>query len=171
MKPRSAGQLHVRDAVMLRPSLSIALLLIALPVVAARPSCEITDYGILEPRKQEGVRDTPTTATGKVREFGAIKFKQRTERIPARLGLRFGVEHKFRNVPADGELQVLVIHPPIVKANGQTSTVSSARKNPADSGTNYGFDSEAELLSGTWAFEFKYRGNLLCRKAFTVFLP
>lgn len=149
----------------------LALFAIAfLPAHAAlaEPSCEITDFGILAPMLQESIREAPSTATGKVREFGEIKIQQHTDRVPARLGTRFGVRHIFRNVPANGELQVSITHPPITKANGQTSTVSSADKNPADSGTNYGFDNAYELLPGTWAFEFRYRGQLLCRKTFTV---
>lgn len=139
--------------------------------LSAQPSCEITDFGILAPLRLEGIREAPTTATGRVREFADIAFQQRTDRIPLRLGTRFGVAHTFRNVPPDGQLWAVVTHPPITNANGQSSSVSSAEKNPTDTGTSYGFDSPSELLPGTWVFEFRYRSELLCRKAFTVVSP
>lgn len=148
----------------------LAVALIAQPAFSAQPSCEISAFGILASQAQRGVRKAPTTVTGKVRDYEGISIQEHTDRIPARLGLRFGVQHKFQNIPA-GELKVVITHPPIASLQGSKLTVSSANIDPSDLGTNYGFDTPSELVPGTWTFEFRHHDRLLCRKAFTVVLP
>lgn len=138
------------------------------PAFSATPSCEIVDYGILAQAKVLEAREAPGAATGKELIIDATRIYERTERIPARLGLRFGVRHVFRNIPADDLLEVIVTHPPMVQPSGEAITVSRVRKDPISTGTSYGFDLPSELLPGQWLFEFKYRGKLLCQQAFIV---
>lgn len=135
----------------------------------AEPTCRITDYGILEEGELVAVTDEGGTASGKVRYFKPTNIQERTDRVPARLGLRFGVKHEFLDIPPNSVLQAAVIHPGMKSFTGEMRTVSKGPKNPRDVGTNYGFDREAELLAGQWVFQFHYKGQVLCEKAFTVY--
>lgn len=136
----------------------------------AEPSCQITDFGIAEAGELVRIVDEAGAASGKVRYVKSGVIVKQTDHIPARLGLRFGVKHEFKDVPPDGGLQVVVNHPPMKNAAGDLQTISKGPKNPKDVGFYYGFDRPAELLAGQWVFQFMYNSKLLCEKTFTVYL-
>lgn len=136
---------------------------------SAEPTCRITNYGILEEGELVAITDESGTASGKVRHYKPANIREKTDRIPAKLGLRFGVKHEFQGIPPNSGLQASVIHPAMRSSTGELRTLSKGPKNPMDVGTNYGFDREAELLPGQWVFQFHYKGQLLCEKAFTVY--
>ena len=101
-----------------------------------------------------------------------------TNRIPARLGIRFGFWYEITNLSVkDGELVELVKvvrHPPITKPDGTVSKSFEFTETPpvsdgrAKGWTGYGFDQRYELAIGTWEFEMKYKGTTVCKCTFDV---
>lgn len=116
----------------------------------AAPSCEILDYGIMGPGQR------------------TAQVLQRTLTIPARLGVRFGIVHEIRDVPADGRLEAQIHHPPMTAPGKAAVTLSGGRMNPASAGSAYSLDEPHEVLPGPWRFEVRYQDKVLCEKTFNV---
>lgn len=153
---------------MRRLTLFMLLSLLGAGPLSAAPSCRITNFGILAPAKAKSIQPAPGTASGAHRLFDKIEIQQKTDKIPARLGTRFGVMHRFRDIPKDGKLEVLIRHPEITNLSGTKATASLNRKSPSSNGTSWGFYELWELRPGKWVFEFYLDEKLLCKKEFTV---
>jgi hypothetical protein len=101
-----------------------------------------------------------------------------TNRIPARLGIRFGFWYEITNLPVkDGDLVEIVKvvkHPPITKPDGTMSKGFEFTETPVvrdgrtKGWTGYGFDQRYELAPGIWEFEMKYNGATVCKCSFEV---
>jgi hypothetical protein len=148
----------------------------------------------------------PTNATGKVNDYGMYRTTQLipqnlvktpesivgldktpgrgvhlisiTNRIPAKLGVHFGMRFTLLNLPVpDGVVGITKIarHPLMVKSDGTVSTCyTNVQKQIVRAGwtagwTGYSFDHDYELLPGPWEFELQYEGKLLCKSEFIVF--
>ena len=138
---------------------------------ADEPHCTISDYGIVGaiPISEKTVPDAGSVIGTKRKVIGTISFSSKTTKIPAHLNIRFGVKHKFENVP-DGEwLQWVIKHPPIKSSTGEYKTVSILAKNPMNNGSSYKFDTPEEVKAGRWLFQFLHKDSVLCEKAFDVY--
>src|SRR6185436_13602288 len=129
---------------------------------SAAPSCKITNYGILATAKAKSIQPAPGTASGQHRIFDKVEIKTRTDRIPASLGVRFGVQHEFRDIPKGGQVTLHVDHPEITSPGGVKATASESRKSANSNGTSWGFYDPSELIPGKYVFEFRYAGKKLC---------
>jgi hypothetical protein len=148
-----------------------ALLLMGLALASgawAAPSCKITNFGILKPAQAKSIKEAPGTASGAHRVFDRVEIEKRTDRVPARLGLRFGVQHQFRDIPKGEQLTLYIDHPELTAPSGAKATASESRKSPTSNGTSWGFYDHSELVPGKYQFDFRYKGKSLCKKAFTV---
>jgi len=132
------------------------------------PSCKIEAFGIFSKSQLLGVRAAPETASGRERLYEVDGPTKQTSVIPARLGLRFGVMHRFANIPEGGVIDLTIRHPPLPTRNGGMTTESKLRKSPDSDGTDFGFDHPHELMPGTWVFDFHLSSRLLCSHTFTV---
>jgi uncharacterized protein DUF3859 len=148
-------------------ALALALCLAA-PALAQTPSCRILNYGIFTEVETYQSRDAPGTAGGKEILAHPRAAIERTDRVPARLGVMFGVVHSFEDIPEGGFVAGLVRHPPLPAAGGGTKTESLLRKEPESPATGFRFDRPGEVVRGDWSFEFHYQGNVLCRQTFIV---
>jgi Domain of unknown function (DUF3859) len=106
-------------------------------------------------------------------------FTAVTGRIPAKLGVRFGIVFELTNLPKAQSATVGIVfvtkHPPVRRPDGTTSTGSERRFRMAVRGqdrivswTGVGFDHAEELVPGIWTFEVRSYSRLLCKKDFTV---
>ena len=112
--------------------LATVIAVFACNAVLAEPSCHISDFGIADAGELVRITDEPGAASGKARYVKSGVIVKQTDHIPARLGLRFGVKHEFKEIPSDGGLQVVVNHPPMKNAAGELQTISKGPKNPKD---------------------------------------
>ena len=101
-----------------------------------------------------------------------------TNRIPAKIGVRFGMKFEISDVPEpDGLAQVTVIvrYPPITKPDGTVSVgFKRSEEAPVKKGKVtgwwwYSFDHDYELVTGDWEIEIQFRGQKICSQTFKVF--
>lgn len=107
-------------------------------------------------------------------------FTAVTDRIPAKLGVRFGVVFELTNLPKiqNGAVHIVLVtrHPPLRNRDGTSSTQNELPVRMAVKGrdrivswTGFGFDRREDLVPGIWTFEVRsYNNNLLCKKDFRV---
>lgn len=122
---------------------------------------------------------TPETASGVTYiPAGKPVLMTATNRIPAWLGIRFGMTYYVKNLPvANGYVDITKIakHPLMTKPDGTTSTgFTTVEKQFVKDGqlvgwTGYGFDHDYELAPGRWEFTVMFEGQPLCKQDFTVF--
>lgn len=132
------------------------------------PSCKIESFGIFPKAESVGTRIAPDTPTGRVQVYRNQKMESQTATIPGKLGVRFGVAHRFSNIPAGDKIELTLRHPPLPRKSGGTSTESRTPKDPASQGSAFGFDNPQEIALGKWVFEFRHKDKLLCSQTFQV---
>lgn len=139
--------------------------------VAQGPRCDILKSGIFRDVQTYGAREAAATPGG--REFLAYPGAsvEQAERVPGRLGVMFGVVHRFEGIPAGGFIAAVIRHPALPAKGGGTMTDSMLRKEPESSATGFRFDRAEEIVAGEWTFEFRYLSHILCRKTFVVERP
>ena len=106
------------------------------------------------------------------------KFTQieNTTTVPARIGVEFGMEYKIIGEPAGAEvtLEFVDTFPAPGLADPEKPepmrTGRFERKRPIGETlyNGYGFESDWELVPGTWTFEIWYEGRKLAEESFTV---
>src|SRR5687767_3695692 len=97
----------------------VALLMLLAPaalLAQAPPSCRIPNYGIFTEVETYRSREAPGTAGGKEMLAHPRAAIERTDRVPARLGVMFGVVHDFDGIPEGGFVAALLRHPPLPAA-------------------------------------------------------
>ncbi|KAB2920455.1 MAG: DUF3859 domain-containing protein [Hyphomicrobiaceae bacterium] len=137
----------------------------------------IFEYGIYSGRT-EASRPQEGTATGTINTVADLKLVAQTERIPARIGTRFGFGYEVVGRPRDASARMTFItrFPPqgVVNANGimyfQNEFEASVPVGVAMTRT-YTFDEPWELATGEWTLEIHYRGRKLAEKRFVVVEP
>jgi len=149
--------------------------IISISALAGEPSCKIIQYGIIGemPSNQFHFKN-PDAATGKTGKVTAsvkdkMPFCCQTTKIPAKLGITFGVRHQFIDIPELGVIHSIITHPPMLSPSGEYKTTTSSTKSPTGIGDTYTFDTKEEVLSGVWTFSYYYNDKLLCQKKFTVY--
>lgn len=106
-------------------------------------------------------------------------FTAVTDRIPAKLGVSFGIIFELTNLPKIQNATVGIVlvtkHPRVRRPDGTTSTGGERQLRLAVRGqdrivswTGFGFDRKEELVPGIWTFEVRSYSRLLCKKDFTV---
>jgi len=119
---------------------------------------------------------SPGTASGNTAITEGTNFYLQTTQVPARLGIRFGVEYRLIGSPEGERVQLRSVWripaPGITNpANGNTYR-QSPRDFEALVGSRrtqgYGFDQAWEIVSGDWVYEIWDGSRLLMSKAFTV---
>jgi hypothetical protein len=105
-------------------------------------------------------------------------FTAVTDRIPAKLGVSFGIVFELTNLPKIRTAVLIVLvtkHPAVRRPDGTTSTGGERELRFAVAGQDrivswagFGFDRKEELVPGIWTFEVRSYSRLLCKKDFTV---
>ena len=116
---------------------------------------KIVNYGLFKVSGKEEILKSPETPSGVTRvPAGTPILTATTNRIPAKIGVRFGMWYEITNLPIkDGELEVVksATHPAITKPDGTTSKgFTFVEKQWVKDGrvvgwTGYGFDHNYEL--------------------------
>jgi hypothetical protein len=176
---------HIRKRRSRVRTIVIAAMLLASPPTSGAPNfssepyAKIINYGIVtnEP-KPKAVLVEPSAPSGVLRKFAAkeMAFLETTDRIPAKLGIRFGLAFEIYNLPDVPHigLRTRVLHPAMKKPDGKTSTEFeyvrrlAVKSGKTYGGTSYRFDEPHEVLPGTWSFEYFLGDTKLFSKNFVV---
>ena len=148
-------------------------------VNAAEVHGKVMSYGLFKVSGKEEIVKSPDTPSGVTRiPAGTPMLLISTNRVPAKIGVRFGMWYEITNVPAsDGEIEVTKVarHPTIKKPDGTISKgFTFVEKQWVKDGrvvgwTGYGFDHDYELSTGEWEFEMQFKGKAVCMQKFVVF--
>lgn len=170
----------MRKAYLVVPTfLSIAFAAHAQQATTPAPFAKINAYGIYA-TSGENIVSTPGTTSGWTRRIGKFSLVEQTDRIPARMGIRFEIDYTIYGLPANQTVgfSKVVSHPPMtppggaekrgykIEDNWQTSPNGTAKGI-----TGYGFDHDYEMVPGEWKFELWYANQKLLEKTFTVYRP
>ena len=108
----------------------------------------------------------------------AITFTniEKTETVPARIGVEFGLEYQIVGEPDGAEvmLEFLVTYPDAGIADPESPTPlrETRYELPKPIGEpvyfGYGFENDWELVPGTWTFEIWHDGDKLVEEHFSV---
>ncbi|MEY2518320.1 MAG: hypothetical protein QOF24_79 [Verrucomicrobiota bacterium] len=140
----------------------------------------IVGYGTYTVTNNFRVIETPSSSAGVARAFmDPPTFTSVTDRIRAKVGVRFGIVFELTNLPKIQNATVGIVlvrkHPPWRSPDGATSThlERSVRmlvrgQDRIVSWTGIGFDHDYEVVPGIWTFEVRSYSRLLCKKDFTV---
>ncbi len=134
----------------------------------------IFEYGIYSGRT-ESSRPQDGTATGTINTVVDLKLVTQTERIPARVGTRFGFGYEVAGRPRDATARMTFItrFPPqgVVNAKGTMyfqNEFEASVPVGVETTRTYTFDEPWELVTGEWTLEIHYRGRKLAEKRFLV---
>ena len=139
----------------------------------------IVRYGIIRPPDTYEKVKTPGTDSGVARGLHEMPtFSIITNRIPAKLGTRFGFSYEINNLRVPDGTVIDVVRfercPAMSKPDGTTFTGAERPVRlpvvggKADGYCGFGFDHEYELVPGNWTFEIRLNGKTLFKHDFVV---
>ena len=139
---------------------------------------EIIESGTYVAR-ETGATAAPGSPTGDVKEQSDVRFVDSSSRIPARLGVNFGIRFRSFGAP-DGATAALRsvwripdpgIRNPKTGNLYRQSLTDFTTKIGSDHIQGYGFDESWELTTGTWVLEIWSGDRKLLEQSFTVYKP
>ena len=140
---------------------------------------KVTSYGIFKVTEQREIEPAPQTPTGaNQRLLAGPVLVTSTNRIPAKIGVQFGLWYEINNLPVhNGEVEVtaIVSLPTITKPDGTTSKeFKVVQKQVSKDGvlvswSGYGFEDDFELVTGDWDIKIQFNGKTVCAQEFSVF--
>jgi len=160
----------------IRCAVAVLLGLTSAPALAQTVErIEIVKHGIYAGPSGEAIA-SPGTVAGVERQLAETKLIETTRTIPARAGLRFGIEYRIVGEPAGGiiSLKRTTIYPEGGVRNpstGKTAMRDEAVEPHEVDAVNYSgfrFDDPWEMVPGTWTIELSHGGKTLASESFTV---
>jgi Domain of unknown function (DUF3859) len=161
--------------VLLAVLLALALSDPALAEEARVERIDIVGKGLyrVEPGKPTPEAGAPTGSIDLPLAFTNI---EKTDTVPARIGVEFGLEYRIVGEPTGAEvtLEFVVSYPEAGLADPDSPAplreTRFERMKPIGEPVyfGYGFEKDWELVPGTWTFEIRYDGRKLAEERFTV---
>jgi hypothetical protein len=138
-------------------------------------SIEIVGKGIYKVQTGAATKDA-SLPTGEIKTPDTFKNVEATTTVPARIGIEFGFEYRTVGAPKGAEvpLQFVNIYPAAGLADPAsdkpilTDKFERTKRIGDVNYLGYGFDSDWELVPGTWVMEIWSDGHRLARESFTV---
>ncbi len=156
---------------------------------------EILDYGIYEGDRLGSVSAEATSlGNTKVYNSKTIKIVEKTARIPAEIGKRFGMRYILRGTPPSAKIEhtIKVITPGLTKTpepepeiyirpgirrpprNAPKTVTAEQWQAHAQLGelsyNGFEFEHDWEVVPGTWTFQILYKDKILAEQSFDVYL-
>jgi hypothetical protein len=136
---------------------------------------ELIDYGIYELKPTGEKRSAPKLASGSWTVTSNPRLVKKTDVIPERLGVSFGVRYRLKGAPEGDlvEITVEVINPPGVlnTRTGKPVPVEQHNVTIAMGKLDYrgiGFETPADLIPGEYKLRIKVGSKVVLEKAFQV---
>nr|WP_183525293.1 DUF3859 domain-containing protein [Yoonia ponticola] len=157
---------HVLACLLIAPIAAFAQA--PLPDLTA-PAIATLQAGVICAPVSLGERLAPGTVAGTTHVINEEPpFVAATRRVPAVLGIGFGIKSQAADLDGIEGVKMTVTHPPM-GASGQTvQTFPSTIRGTDPSLTFYQFDFDYELLPGIWQIEASSNGETLYRTTFEV---
>jgi hypothetical protein len=132
----------------------------------------IVDFGIYKGAGETSV-DVGNSPSGNVLLGGTVKLVKQTEKIPAKIGVKFGFQFSLSDKEKKRQLKFVYLFPEIKNPKtGQVSTrFEGTGKYNGDGvpvGVLYDFSDPWELVPGEWTFQVFDGDRMLVEKKFTV---
>ena len=137
---------------------------------------DIVEYGSYRAEIKR-MENMPKTPGGRRRIVTATEFVEKTFRIPAVLGIRFGFTYSVSGTPKGISVPIKIRKKyPGLKDPKKSEVIYShnyikLHEIGRSYGTGYGFDHPWELVPGTWTFQFFYKDEPLGEIVFEVYKP
>ncbi len=135
----------------------------------SEPPLKLLDHGVICDVTFQGRREAPLTESGQINLIDQSReMDVTTPRVPARIGLSFGIRvvaHPGAGVP---DARIVVTHPPLGPAR---VTVQSWGSPISPGGTGIGlftFEHDYELVKGPWRFQILSGDTILVDQPFEV---
>jgi hypothetical protein len=138
---------------------------------------DITGYGIVS--GPDGVKDGVSSSGIEHRRSKGNHIVETTTRVPACLGIKFGIEFSVAGAPARTPAirEVYKFPSPGLHMPGASSPIRETYYDlklipgPNNIEAGYAFDKAWELVPGAWIIEIYAGSRLLASKTFTVVTP
>ncbi len=158
--------------------LAISFLAMPSPSLAAEiTGIEIISAGIFKAR-DTSVSNDVNLPTGKFTRVTEVSLVESTDRIPAKLGIYFGIAFKIKGKPAGENVSITrnFITPGLQEPgnNKVYTTFASTVVYPLDDETRYlfyNFEQPWELEPGEWTLQLLCEGKHQTAKTFIVYKP
>jgi len=98
-------------------------------------------------------------------------FVSTNRRVPAVLGIGFGVKSQARDPAGIPEVTMTISHPEMGKTNATSQSYATRISGESPSLTFYQFDFNYELVEGFWQMEASQGGTVIYRTTFEVVAP
>jgi hypothetical protein len=133
------------------------------------PAMASVQAGVICAPDSLGVQDAPGTVAGTTHIIDEEPpFVAATRRVPAVLGIGFGIKSRTSDVNGMTGVQMTVTHPPMGDSGATAQTFATTIRGTDPSLTFYQFDFDYELLPGIWQMEASFAGKTLYRTTFEV---
>lgn len=148
-----------------------------LKIIAAEvDSIKITEYGIFK-RIIEKSKSTNDVSTGVLHKVRKIKLIQQTNKIPAKLGITFGVRFLINGTPKNEKVPVLIkwLHPRMVNPKTKKIIYSSSWTSQKTIGkvgyVGHSYKKKGDLPIGEYKVQIFYKDKIMANKTFNVYEP
>jgi len=133
------------------------------------PSIATLEAGVICAPDSLGERSAPGTVAGTTHVIEEEPpFVAVTRRVPAVIGIGFGIKSRAAALGGIPDVKMRVTHPPMGTAGQTVQSFASAIRGTDPSLTFYQFDFDYELLPGIWQIEASSNGETLYRSTFEV---
>ncbi|MEL6639932.1 MAG: DUF3859 domain-containing protein [Pseudomonadota bacterium] len=159
----------------------VVFALCALPVaaMAQAPRPDVTsalmasvEAGVICAPETTGTQEAPGTVAGTTHLIAEEPpFIAITRRVPAVLGIGFGIKSRSVDIVGLNGVTMTVTHPPMGDAAATVQTFETVIRGTDPSLTFYQFDFDYELLPGIWQMQASIGDEVLYRTTFEVLPP
>lgn len=130
------------------------------------------EAGVICAPEATGVLDAPDTVAGTTHVIAEEPpFVAITRRVPAVLGIGFGVKSRTADFAGLNGVTMTVTHPAMGSAGATQQSFATTIRGTDPSLTFYQFDFDYELLPGIWQMTADFEGEILFRTTFEVLPP
>jgi hypothetical protein len=120
---------------------------------APTPLIQHLDAGLLCAAEPVGATPAPDTIAGETHIIGQEPdFVRLSQRVPATLGIGFGIKSQALGAEGIGNVDMVLTHPPMGQDQVTTQRFTTSISGIDPSLTFYQFDYAYELVLGTWTF-------------------
>lgn len=146
-----------------------AMVLAAPHKLRAEADVALVDFGVICQVTTDGEREAPLTEAGVVRLVDQwMPFDVRVARVPAHIGLSFGLRLLLDPDGVSNGTRIVVIHPPM-GPRGVTVESWSAPLQPGVPNLNlFTFEEEYEMVQGRWKIRVMDATGVLFEQVFDV---
>jgi hypothetical protein len=133
------------------------------------PVMRSVEAGIICAPPSAGEAEAPGTVAGTTHLISEEPpFVSKTRRVPALLGVGFGIKSQTLDIDGISDVVMTISHPPMGPTGAKSQTFTSTIRGTDPSLTFYQFDFDYELLPGTWQMQASKDGAILYRTTFEV---